>query len=285
MIPEVRERLDSGQARLGFVLLKLQELELHFQIIVFADAAGIVADFADLNGLRETLQIEFGEFQRGLREFRVDEEVGHRKRELALVIENKRGGDRCLVLGSLVTGLALLAALDQVTESNIAFRVVLQITRSGYARIYVGVLFGWRTESGKYSQSANNTGLGRKLAVISWSLLCSMAVRAASKVVVVLERQLNGLVHGDPDRTFQDQAGLLGSGRRRRGGGCGRRGRRRGILPERRARYPRAGQRDAASHNAFHRVAEMTIVIKPHNYTSKDSSGFGKTSLLLANQT
>ena len=100
----------------------MQQLYLDHQVVVLADAAGFELEFADIHGLLKALQILLREIDRRFRQLDIDEQRGHLIRQPALVVRDQRTRLGRYIFGRLVTGLALMAALDQVAEADIALR-------------------------------------------------------------------------------------------------------------------------------------------------------------------
>ena len=69
-MPQVRKRLHFRELRLRSVGLKLQQLEIDLQVVVFADVAGSVALLADIHGVLKALQVLLGQIERGFGESR-----------------------------------------------------------------------------------------------------------------------------------------------------------------------------------------------------------------------
>ena len=118
--------------RLGYVLLKLQHLQLDFQEIAFADVAGVVAGLADVHRVLKTLHVLQREIERGFRELHADELRRHVEGEGALIVRHQRFGLRGDVLRGLQAVLAFLAALEKVGDARIELRGFVNVFRGEF---------------------------------------------------------------------------------------------------------------------------------------------------------
>ena len=104
-----------GELRLRRIGLKLQQLKMDLQVVVFTDITGLEALTADVHAVLKAHQVLLGEIERGLGDL---QRVGMYceatlKSERALAIGYLRGCDGCSVLGCLQAVLPFLAPLEQ----------------------------------------------------------------------------------------------------------------------------------------------------------------------------
>jgi hypothetical protein len=84
-LPQVRERLNLGQLRPFEVALELHQLQLDLQLVVLAAAADLALMLADVDVLLEAVQVLLGQFQRLLRELRIEKQRSNLKRKASPV--------------------------------------------------------------------------------------------------------------------------------------------------------------------------------------------------------
>jgi hypothetical protein len=142
--------------------------------------------------LAKTLEVFLGEFERRFGELHVHEQRGNVEGETAFIVGHQRDCLRGNILCRLQAVLPLLAALNQVAKTQVCLGRVAEI---------LAVLRGWREQRQIFPVGEEiriGTEVGRGF--LGLALLNRGARR--QYVVVVLERQLNGFVERDSDRTL-----------------------------------------------------------------------------------
>ena len=116
-----------SQSGRRYISLELQELQFDLEVVAFADRTSIQLRLRDIDRLLEALQVLLGKPQGRLRQQNADELLPHIEDESALSIGNLRLGYRCLIARRLQPSLSLLAALEQITDSDIELLRLVQI--------------------------------------------------------------------------------------------------------------------------------------------------------------
>ena len=162
--------------------------------IVFADVAGFVPCFADIHRVLEAFEILVGQLQGRFGKFDVDELSGDAESKAAFVVVDLRSCDGCLVFGCLQAVLSLLAALEQIADTQVELRRVVDVIGGELARL----------EDGKELRIAQEHGIGAQIrrGLFGLTLLDGGARR--HQVVVMLQRHLNGVVE-----RYGHRSGLL----------------------------------------------------------------------------
>ena len=167
--------------------LELQQLELDFQVVVFADIARFVSRFADVDRVLEALQVFLGQCERRFRQLNADELRGGLEGDRALVIGHLRARDRGLVLRRLEAVLALPSALEEIAETEVKLGRVIEVA---------GVELAGLKDRKKLRVAQQHRVRPQVRGNLLGLALLDRGARGLQRVVV-LEGQLNGLIEGD----------------------------------------------------------------------------------------
>ena len=184
--------------RLRHVRLELQQLNLDFQEIHFADVARLVAAFADVHRVLKAFQVLRGEIDRGFGHLHVDVLRSHKKNQAAFVIDH--GEPRLLrhVARRLQTMLPLAAALEQIAEPHVKLRRRVDVVRAELVRLKDGQKLRVARQHWIRPQVRRNF-FG--LVLLHHGALCQ-------QIVVVLQRHLDRVIQRDLHRTARRRRGL-----------------------------------------------------------------------------
>ena len=125
--PQRDQRLNSRQPGRRDVSLKLQQLQLDLEEVPLADIASLVLRLCNVNRLLKALQILLGKAQGRFRQQDGDELLAHIECQGAFGIRNLAASDRGLVLCSLQSVLSFVAALEEVSKSDVELLHLAQI--------------------------------------------------------------------------------------------------------------------------------------------------------------
>ena len=196
MLPDVRQRLIPRQHRLFRISLKLHQLELDLQVVVLANGADLVLAFAYVHGSLKALHIRVRQVKHRFRKLNVVEELADLKRHTTLVIEHLRAGHGRRVLGGLQAALTLLASFNQVTHPKVALGRALEILRHRLA--------GQFRDRQVFPVGENRrvrAQIGRDFRGLA---LLDGGPRSLQGVVV-LQRQIDGLLQRNLDRSLRER--------------------------------------------------------------------------------
>ena len=113
-LPQIREPLNPGQLRGGYIGLELKHLKFDLQHIALADISCFVTRFADIHRVLEAFEILLSQRKSGFGEFYIDELAGNTEGKTALVV-----GDQRPCLGSQVlSGAAGGAAASCLAQTS-----------------------------------------------------------------------------------------------------------------------------------------------------------------------
>lgn len=167
--------------------MKLQQLQLDLEVIALADVARLVLSFADIDRLLGALQVQFGKTQSGFGEQHGDELLGHIEGETAFGIRDLGTRHGCLIARSLQAVLPFLAAFKQISDAGVELLDFVQIVFGEVGRRKNWYELGIEVQSGVGSQVRGD--------FLRLVLQDESACRLQR--VIVRNRQIDGLVHGD----------------------------------------------------------------------------------------
>src|ERR1035441_3588858 len=201
------ERLFSREAGRRDVGLKLQKLELDLQIIAFTNVPRLELRLADIDRLLKAFQILERKLERRFRQQNADELLAYIKRQRALCVGNLGARDGRLITGGLQTALTLVTAFEKVRDPNIELLSFVQILPGKILR----------TKKWNELRIQPQSRIGSQVRSDLLGLILENQGSRGLERMVVRQRQINGLIKGDPRRILPTTCPHQQEKHRRRG--------------------------------------------------------------------